>query len=765
MIKLKPEVFFFTSYLLIGIFPIFNSLDVNNTQFLFLSFVSLTHFIYNLLKGYNKTNYNVVVFAFFLVYCLSLLSFTSALNISEAIIDSSRLFILFLLFFNVYISTKKDPQLIDLAFKLICFSLLIEVAAVLKIFVEYYNLTIVERIGRFFLYKGIAGNINIAGLSMVLKSTILLYYLQNTSSIAKRLVLGFFMILTMFAISLTGSRGALLSMYVVILIFMFINLKTYLKTKNVRSLYKPLNYIVPFTVTFIITELIFDTLKMSYRTTQIIERGSNSRLAYWSDTIQGILDYPLFGVGIGNWKVFSVAYGKRYIDGYILPHHAHNDFLQIAAEIGIIGGIIFITIPLYIIYSIYKNYIKNNSKNINYQMIFILLAVIVYCADSSLNFPISRPIQSATFFTLIGIASTFFVKHSFDFLDKFFRSKTLTIVIILISISAIFTSVINYQSSIYQKNLFNDYNDYDFDIPTEIVETWGEKFPNLTQTGMPIRALKAHYYYQNGDTLGSIKILKNQPNNDNPFLGVYEGKLGRIYYELDMPDSTYKYSKIAYNKIPRNELHAAYLMSSMVDLNLFDELIDTFHKEKKIQSEGVWYNFIRGVYNPASNYPIDSLRIYLKEGRRLFPDNRLIKLAKQETEYGIANIDQAEVQAQTGSKRLDEGDYETAYKHYYIASQLLPDEFAYRQNMALAKLNLGDYDEALKLMNYAIDSLIVPSDYSRIFAIRGGVHLLLKNLDLACSDFIRGVKKNDELSKEFLLNNCQQFISKVEPVQ
>ena len=95
----------------------------------------------------------------------------------------------------------------------------------------------------------------------------------------------------------------------------------------------------------------------------------------------------------------------------------------------------------------------------------------------------------------------------------------------------------------------------------------------------------------------------------------------------------------------------------------------------------------------------------------------------------------------------------------------MPDEFAYRQNMALAKLNLGDYDEALKLMNYAIDSLIVPSDYSRIFAIRGGVHLLLKNLDLACSDFIRGVKKNDELSKEFLLNNCQQFISKVEPVQ
>ena len=163
---------------------------------------------------------------------------------------------------------------------------------------------------------------------------------------------------------------------------------------------------------------------MSYRTTQIIERGSNSRLAYWSDAIQGILDYPLFGVGIGNWKLFSVAYGKRYIDAYIVPHHAHNDFLQMAAEIGIIGGIIFITIPLYVIYSIYKNYIKNNSKNINYQMIFILLAVIVYCADSSLNFPISRPIQSATFFTLIAIASTFFLLNILSiFLTSFLEVK------------------------------------------------------------------------------------------------------------------------------------------------------------------------------------------------------------------------------------------------------------------------------------------------------------------------------------------------------
>ena len=89
---------------------------------------------------------------------------------------------------------------------------------------------------------------------------------------------------------------------------------------------------------------------------------------------------------------------------------------------------------------------------------------------------------------------------------------------------------------------------------------------------MPIKALKAHYYYQSGDTLTAIKILKNPPKNDNPFLGVYEGKLGQIYYDLEMIDSSYKYSRLAYNKLSKNLLHAGYLMNSLVELQYEDEM-------------------------------------------------------------------------------------------------------------------------------------------------------------------------------------------------
>lgn len=765
MLKIKPEYLFFGSYLLIAIFPRLNSLDINNTQFLFISVVAFIHFVYNTYKGYNKTNYSIVVFLFFAVFLLSVISYIPALNKPEAIIDSSRIFIMFLVLLNVYNSTKNNINLLDLALKLICVSLVFEVIAVLETFIRFYNLAVVEKIGRVFIYKGLSGNINIGGFSMVLKSMILLYYLQNTSSRIRKIGLGIILTLSIFCISLTGSRGALLSMYVTIIVFIIINIKIYFDSKDSKYLFKPINYLLPFTIIFIVTELIFNTLRMSYRTIQIIERGSNSRLDYWQSTIQAILDYPLIGLGIGNWKVLSISYGADYIKDYVVPHHSHNDFLQITAEIGILGGLIFLAIPLYTIFTIYRNSIINNKKIFNYKFIFILLAIIVYCADSSLNFPINRPIVVFTYVTLLAIVASQYDKDSITYISSFFRSKIFVILISVLGVGVIYVSALNYQSSKEQVDLFLDYNSHDFANPIEEVDKWRDQFPSITQTGMPIKALKAHYYYQSGDTLKAIEMLKNQPYNDNPFLGVYEGKLGQIYSDLEMLDSSYKYSKIAYNKLSNNLLHAGYFMESLVDLKKYDELKGVFHKNKNNKEEGVWYNFIKGVYNPESDYNKDSLLFYLTDARRLFPENNFIKLAKQETEYGIANIDQAEGQAATGSYWLDQGNYQQAYINYDIASQLLPTEFAYIQNMALAKISLAEYDKALELLNYAIDSMIIPQKYGRIYAVRGGVYLLKENISAACNDFIVGVQKEDELSKTFIVNNCQHLLTSVETIE
>ena len=72
----------------------------------------------------------------------------------------------------------------------------------------------------------------------------------------------------------------------------------------------------------------------------------NERLGYYSDATKSIMQYPVFGIGIGKWKIKSIEYSRNSIVGYTVPYHVHNDFLQITAEIGIIGGLLYLMIYL-----------------------------------------------------------------------------------------------------------------------------------------------------------------------------------------------------------------------------------------------------------------------------------------------------------------------------------------------------------------------------------------------------------------------------------
>jgi len=71
------------------------------------------------------------------------------------------------------------------------------------------------------------------------------------------------------------------------------------------------------------------------------EVGRNPRIAIWSVTERIIADRPLLGVGEGNFPGASSARGLIDVGG--VPYdHAHNVFLTIAAETGILGLVFFL---------------------------------------------------------------------------------------------------------------------------------------------------------------------------------------------------------------------------------------------------------------------------------------------------------------------------------------------------------------------------------------------------------------------------------------
>lgn len=73
------------------------------------------------------------------------------------------------------------------------------------------------------------------------------------------------------------------------------------------------------------------------------EASLTSRLLIWDSAAQMIVDYPLTGVGMNKYRLSDVrkAYPVAGYENRILPH-AHNEVLQIGADLGVPGVLLFV---------------------------------------------------------------------------------------------------------------------------------------------------------------------------------------------------------------------------------------------------------------------------------------------------------------------------------------------------------------------------------------------------------------------------------------
>ncbi|WP_338623803.1 O-antigen ligase family protein [Selenomonas sp. TAMA-11512] len=72
-----------------------------------------------------------------------------------------------------------------------------------------------------------------------------------------------------------------------------------------------------------------------------MDTSMEMRIALWDSTVQMIADHPFFGIGWGAYWMVYPAY-DFYLEGAdVLVVHAHNMYLNYAAEIGVVGALTF----------------------------------------------------------------------------------------------------------------------------------------------------------------------------------------------------------------------------------------------------------------------------------------------------------------------------------------------------------------------------------------------------------------------------------------
>ena len=405
------------NYLLIAgisltmVVPNIRSLDQMIPEFIYYGILTTISLGYISFVGIGLDQTKLLVshpltIAVLIFFSLSIIGLFFAVNQSESIIALSKYFIIIV---SVYVLSILMKNLSLQAFLILIISLLfLETSKVIYEFTKIYNFQ--SPLIRSRNYAGFAANVNVMAFSILFKLPFLVSILnkQKLSSF-KNILLILLLSGSVFSIMISFSRGAILAS--ILSMILYICFFIFFKYKDIKHWYKRIGVIL---LTIIITSATYSFLFQNAKASNISNRitsfdlvdttsSINFRMTYYKNAIQAMFDQPLLGYGIGNWKVVSIKYAKDFIQAYEVPYHAHNDFLQIGAETGIIGFLSYLFIFLFLLYkliwSILSNRVNQNKKEF---YLAFFLCVLIYSLDSSINFPRARPVNIINLTLVIG---------------------------------------------------------------------------------------------------------------------------------------------------------------------------------------------------------------------------------------------------------------------------------------------------------------------------------------------------------------------------
>ena len=125
-------------------------------------------------------------------------------------------------------------------------------------------------------------------------------------------------------------------------------------------------------------------------------------------------DHPLLGVGLGNYKLNFVSYkadflatpqGKSY-DFYIpRAAQAHNDYVQVVAEMGILGIITLLSILVMLPLFFWLRLRTNTDEGDRLDLILLGSGIVVFLVHALFSFPAHLPASSLVVILSLALAS------------------------------------------------------------------------------------------------------------------------------------------------------------------------------------------------------------------------------------------------------------------------------------------------------------------------------------------------------------------------
>jgi O-antigen ligase len=550
-----------------------NRFEIVRLQYFIISVVNLVvlGFIYlnkdqfNLnLKQILLNNLVSKLYVGFIALCG--LSMIAAHNLSLAIVNFTQMLIICTMIFNLCILFHNRLHLIAQAGFIIGFVGLFQASL---IFSQIKSLTDEHLIQQFLngsVLEGNAGNMNIMSSGLLLKVPFILFAITQYQGFRKWF-LSIALFFIFFCIFIINARTAIITLPVIFLVYGY----------YLFSFRKQLNAIL-YKVAFVFLPIIFSFLSANYvlqnsgregrfestaaRVAQItLEQSSTqARFWFWENGIEIAKAHPVLGVGIGNWMIEQIPYGKNR---YVFSINAHNDFIEILAETGWINGLLYGFIFILLFY-INVNRIRANKSNLKQFIAFLALSLfLVYSIDALINFPLHRPTMQLGFamlmmLTILNVnkgskAENLDAKKANILAPKSFVSIKISLATIVLI--GVVSSLILWQADRTAKIEFIVIKDkIDVNASGQLtgdqLANFQPKIPNVAkQTSISFDEYTGIYYFREKRYEDAIRYLDKGRS--------IHGKLGRENYykyliaeERRNPDSAYIYLNRTFQEAP-----------------------------------------------------------------------------------------------------------------------------------------------------------------------------------------------------------------------
>ena len=422
---------------------------------------------------------------------LSIVSYSIlSLNIQSTLTNLNK-FIFYLLVFVIIVNHIKDVKQINLLLgSILVMGFLISIFAIVQRFSWSGKIYWFQDIplksapfGPFVNYDHFGGYIN-----MIIP--IGFGFMLSNIELPKKILVGFMTIIISTSLMICRSRGAVLSflggmMFLILLIFI-------IRKHYDREVFKKIIFSISLIVVFIILFIYWiDWHVFIGRLKEIgLEKNFfNPRISIWRDSLKMVRDFPLFGIGLGNFAHVFPYYQTSYVDSFW--RHAHNDYLEFLVEMGFLG----ILPAIIFLFLFFKKVIKKvQNKQDRYTVALLIgttVSIIVMLLHSFCDFNLHITSNALLFTMLLGLAYSLSRTSKYDNLSNIsvikLKSKKTVITSVIISIGLIFILII---PSIKQYLAYRYY--------VESFSESGEIRSTKLQKAIKLDPNKAIYYYELG---------------------------------------------------------------------------------------------------------------------------------------------------------------------------------------------------------------------------------------------------------------------------